>query len=190
MWITVAAGPLPGSRAFPRRPVPDRSAAGRLAVRASAAAARDKHAQGVHDPERAARGRSDRLPQPSARRHRQSAHARVPAAAGQRTACVTFTPGTPAASCPDNASPGHPRQQPRATPHMRPSMWAQSPGLWCRLGYVAPAGGLTQRISPSRALAVGDSPAAAATRWEATWPGWMWAMTVHPAACSKVLAVR
>ena len=54
MWITVAAGPLPGSRPFPPRPVPGRSAAGRLAVRASAAAARDKHAQGVHGPERAA----------------------------------------------------------------------------------------------------------------------------------------
>jgi len=37
-------GALPGSRAFPPRPVPGRLAAGRLAVR-------DEHAQGGHDPD-------------------------------------------------------------------------------------------------------------------------------------------
>ena len=49
-------------------------------------------------------------------------------------------------------------------------------------------GGLTQRVSPSQVPAVGTSPAARATRWEARWPGWRWAAgpawpprsTAHP----------
>ena len=58
------------------------------------------------------------------------------------------------------------------------------------LGNGAAAGGLTQRISPSRTSAVGDSPAPRATRCEARWPGWIWATTVHPAWCSKATRPR
>src|SRR5712691_10878456 len=41
------------------------------------------------------------------------------------------------------------------------------------LGNGAAAGGLTHRISPSQTSVAGDSLAARATRWEATWLGWI-----------------
>src|SRR5690349_17737654 len=40
-------------------------------------------------------------------------------------------------------------------------------------GHGTAGGGLAQRVSSSWLAAVGESPAARATRWEAWWPGWI-----------------
>lgn len=103
MWIT-GGGALARFPGLLPRPVPGRPAAGQLAVRASAAAARDKHAQGVHNPG-LKRGRRPARPAAPAIGAAPSPVSSCPGTCSRRTAAVipdageeitASRPGTPA----------------------------------------------------------------------------------------------